>query len=54
MIGISVDTLSNYKKLTEIIPELDELVDTSNRKNQVKINFVIALRYFERIEFKIK
>lgn len=28
MIGISVDTLSNYKKLTEMIPELQDLVDT--------------------------
>lgn len=28
LIGISVDTLNNYKKLTEIIPELEELVDT--------------------------
>lgn len=28
MIGISVDTLNNYKKLTELIPELEELVDT--------------------------
>ena len=27
MIGISVDTLNNYKKLTEMIPELEELVD---------------------------
>lgn len=27
-IGISVDTLQNYKKLTEMIPELDELVTT--------------------------
>lgn len=27
-IGISVDTLQNYKKLTEMIPELEELVDT--------------------------
>lgn len=26
--GISVDTLSNYKKLTELIPEMEELVDT--------------------------
>ena len=24
MIGISVDTLSNYKKLTELVPELDK------------------------------
>lgn len=26
--GISVDTLPNFKKLTEMIPELEELVDT--------------------------
>lgn len=26
--GISVDTLNNYKKLTEMIPELEDLVDT--------------------------
>lgn len=26
MIGISVDTLSNYKKLAEMIPELEELI----------------------------
>lgn len=25
---ISVDTLQNYKKLTELIPELEDLVDT--------------------------
>ena len=28
MIGISVDTLNNYKKLTQLIPELENLVDT--------------------------
>lgn len=28
MIGISVDTLNNYKKFTELIPELEDLVDT--------------------------
>ena len=27
-IGISVDTLNNYKKLTEMIPELEDLVET--------------------------
>lgn len=27
MIGISVDTLNNYKKLTELISELEDLVD---------------------------
>ena len=30
--GFSVDTLQNYKKLTEMIPELEELVDTGNIK----------------------
>lgn len=28
MIGVSVDTLNNYKKLTELIPELEDLVET--------------------------
>lgn len=28
MIGISVDTLNNYKKLTELIPELQDWVET--------------------------
>ena len=28
MIGISVDTLNNFKNLTELIPELEDLVDT--------------------------
>lgn len=28
LMGISVDTLQNYKKLTEMIPELEDLVDT--------------------------
>lgn len=28
IIGISVDTLNNYKKLTELVPELQDWVDT--------------------------
>lgn len=28
MIGISVDTLNNYKKLTELVPELQDWADT--------------------------
>lgn len=28
MIGISVDTLNNYKKHTELVPELQEWVET--------------------------
>ena len=41
MIGISVDTLNNYKKLTNMITELQDLVDTripqplhTNEKNE--------------------
>lgn len=28
IIGISVDTLNNYKKLTELVPELQDWVET--------------------------
>lgn len=38
MIGISVDTLSNYKKLTEMIPELEELIDMGIVTNIVALN----------------
>ncbi len=30
MIGISVDTLNNHKKLTELVPELQDWVETGN------------------------
>lgn len=33
MIGISVDTLSNYKKLTELVPELQNWVETGIYKS---------------------
>ena len=36
-LGISVDTLQNYKLLAEMIPELEELIDTSSRKNHIQI-----------------
>lgn len=36
MIGISVDTLQNYKKLTKMIPELEELVDTGFVTNSME------------------
>lgn len=38
--GISVDTLQNYKKLTEMIPELEELVDTGIVSNTTAIAIV--------------
>ena len=31
--GISVDTLQNYKILSELIPELEELLDTESLRN---------------------
>lgn len=40
MIGISVDTLSNYKKLTELIPKLEKILDTSSRKNHIYIRTI--------------
>lgn len=39
MIGISVDTLNNYKKLTELIPELEDLVDA--------VYLLLLLLYFQ-------
>lgn len=41
MIGISVDTLNNYKKLTELIPELEDLVDA------VFLHLLLLLLYFQ-------
>jgi hypothetical protein len=39
IIGVSVDTLSNYKKLTELVPELQDWVETvmlrQNRKFRI-------------------
>ena len=32
IMGISVSTLENYKKLTEMIPELEELVNTGIKR----------------------
>ena len=37
-IGMSISSLQNYKKLTEMIPELEELVDTGIHKRQKSIS----------------
>ena len=37
IIGISVDTLNNYKKLTELVPELQDWVETG----------ILACRFIE-------
>lgn len=44
MIGISVDTLNNYKKLTELVPELQDWVETgilapTNHRALISNNF---------------
>lgn len=41
--GISVDTLQNYKKLTEMIPELEDLVDTGIVSNTTALAIVKQL-----------
>lgn len=38
MIGISVDTLQNYKRLTELVPELQDWVDTGILASTVAID----------------
>lgn len=41
--GISVDTLQNYKALTEIIPELEDLVDTGIVTNTTALSLIRQL-----------
>ena len=41
--GISVDTLQNYKKLTELIPELEELLDTGGEQYLQSIIIIVKL-----------
>ena len=49
-IGISVDTLQNYKKLTEMIPELEELVDTGIVTKDTALAMMKELSNEEQIE----
>ena len=49
-IGISVDTLNNYKKLTEMIPELEELVDTGIAKPTTALAIMRNLSEDEQLE----
>lgn len=37
-IGISVDTLQNYKMLSEMIPELEDLIETNIRQRGKRID----------------
>lgn len=57
MIGISVDTLNNYKKLTELIPELEELLDTGVVTKRRVLSFtytIIKKKHVQIIKHRIK
>ena len=51
MIGISVDTLSNYKKLTELVPELQDWVETGVLAPTTAIALVRYMSPSEQEEF---
>lgn len=51
MIGISVDTLSNYKKLAELVPELQEWVETGILAPTTAIALVRYMSPSEQEEF---
>lgn len=51
MIGISVDTLSNYKKLTELVPELQDWVETGILAPTTAIALVKSMSLDEQEEF---
>lgn len=51
MIGISVDTLSNYKKLTELVPELQDWVETGILAPTTAIALVKYMSSNEQEEF---
>lgn len=51
MIGISVDTLSNYKKLTELVPELQDWVETGILAPTTAIALVRCMSPDEQEEF---
>lgn len=50
-IGISVDTLSNYKKLTELVPELQDWVETGILAPTTAIAIVKSMSLDEQEEF---
>lgn len=50
-LGISVDTLNNYKKLTEMIPELEELVNTGIVSTTAALAIIKSLSKEEQEKF---
>lgn len=51
LIGISVDTLQNYKKLTELVPELQDWVDTGILAPTTALSIVKYMSEDEQEEF---
>lgn len=51
IIGISVDTLNNYKKLTDLIPDLTDLVDTGIVKPTTALSIVKTMSPEEQEKF---
>lgn len=50
MIGISEDTLNNYKKLTELVPELQDWVETKIYKNvSYELNYTVVIEPLFRL-----
>lgn len=49
MVGLSVDTIQNYKKLTELIPEITELVDTGIVTPTTALSIVKSFRVIRKL-----
>lgn len=45
-LGMSVDSLNNYKKLTTLIPELQEMVDSGSLTTSVASRIIIYVKIF--------
>lgn len=54
--GISVDTLQNYKLLAEMIPELSDLVDTGivTKTTESEFSMILFLNIFQFLHVRIK
>ncbi|MCB5550399.1 hypothetical protein LIR34_11320 [Blautia sp. MSK17_66] len=56
LMGISVDTLQNYKLLAEMIPELEELVDTGivTKTTESEFSMILFLDIFQFLHIGVK
>ena len=51
-LGMSVDTLQNYKMLADMIPELEELMDTGIVSKSTALSMIKNLMVITHIEYK--